>query len=461
MSLDSQKLSQPSLDVWQVILNDLHGKITEESILTWFEPLKLLKISETDITLQVPNQFHIDWLDSHYSGVLSAAIRRTVGKDLTIKYQIEADDYQSHDDLASFDTFTPAISAPRTNGGINSNLNDKFTFDNFIEGECNRFARAAAFSLAEAPGKTPYNPLMVYGSSGLGKTHIIQAIGNYIVQNDLAHKVMYITSEQFTTDFIEAIKNRKGENFTKLYRGVDVLLLDDVQFFMAKDRTQEEFFHTFNSLEQAGKQIVFSSDRPPHELKGFNERLISRLQWGLVCEIHAPEYETRLAIIHHLTKTTDCELPKEVANFLATNLTENIRSIEGAITYIAAQSSFMGVDITIDLARNSLRNFVNRPIQPVSVSVIQDIVSAEFGIPSDLLRSKTRKKNIVEARHIAMFLTNEFTDLTLKGIGLHFGGRDHGTVIHARKCVEDQIRNDNHKAKLVDQLRQKIRLSSL
>lgn len=461
MSQPASQTEQPAKTVWQTILTDLHGKITEESILTWFEPLKFIKITESEMILQVPNQFHIDWLESHYNDILSATIERVSGKKLMLKYQIEPEDYQSHDDLATFDQVTVPTIERKTNGGINSNLNDKFTFDNFIEGECNRFARATAFSLAEAPGKTPYNPLMVYGSSGLGKTHLIQAIGNYIVKNDLAHKVMYVTSEQFTTNFIEAIRASQGNNFSKLYRGVDVLLLDDVQFFMAKDRTQEEFFHTFNSLKQAGKQIVFSSDRPPHDLEGFNERLVSRLQWGLVCEMHAPEYETRLAIIYHLMRKMNCDIPEDVANFMATHMTENIRSIEGAMTHITAQSSFMGATITIDLARKTLKNFLTRPVQQISVGIIQEIVSKEFDIPSDMLRSKTRKKNIVEARQIAMFLTNEFTELTLKGIGLHFGGRDHGTIIHARKSVEKHIRNDSYKAQLVDQLRQKIRLSSL
>ncbi len=447
--------------VWQSIIEKLEDTITEESLLTWFKPLQFVGLDDRAITLKVPNQFHIDWIDGHYNKFFVSAIEDVVGNKLEIKYEIESDHNKKEKVIPEVNLpHFPAIEI-ESNGGVKSNLNDRFTFDNFVEGECNRFARAAAFSLAESPGQTPYNPLMLYGSSGLGKTHLIQAIGNYIVKNNLARKVMYVTSEQFTSNFIEALQSRKVDAFNRLYRGVDVLLLDDVQFFMAKDRTQEEFFHTFNTLKQAGKQLVFSSDRPPHELDGFDNRLINRLQWGLVSEVRAPEYETRLAIIRHISRSQNTNMPDDVAHFIATYMTDNIRSLEGALTHISAQASFMKLDISLHMARETLKNFMTRPVQTISVDIIQNIIAREMDVPKDLLLSKTRKKNIVDARHIAMYFTTEFTELTLKAIGLHFGGRDHGTVIHARNAVSNIIKENREKAAIIDQLRQKIKLSSV
>ena len=461
MSDPARLRSEDHQTIWQLITERLQEELPRQSFLTWFKPLESLSFTDNVLTLRIPSQFYYDWIESHYRSHLQRAMSDTLGSNIELAYEIKPSRPVEKRGVKPNPAKAVATSA-RNDLSSSNNLNNRYRFDNFIEGDCNRFARAAGMSLAEAPGRTPFNPLLIYGGSGLGKTHLMQAIGNHIVENRYARRIMYVTSEQFTSDFIKSIQSNKTDSFSRTYRKADVLLIDDVQFFMAKDKTQEEFFHTFNSLHQAGKQLVFSSDRPPRDLEGFNERLVSRLQWGLVAELRSPEYETRLAILRCQAQEDGIELPDDVANFLAMHITSNVRSLQSALIHLLAQSSLVRRKITIDLARDVIKNLSsNQVVKSISVDQIQDVVASEFEIPSDLLRSKTRKKEIVHARQIAMFLTAEYTRLTLKAIGLHFGGRDHATVIHARKIVGKMIGNDPVGKDVIESLRHKLELISL
>lgn len=446
--------------VWELMAERLQMELPRQSYLTWFRPLEPIAFDGSVLTLQVPSQFYSDWIESHYGPHLERAAHNALGREIAHKFQVSPDG-RSGDHVRRPDSPPIAASPPEPRReSAESHLSALYRFSNFVEGDCNRFARAAALAIADAPGKTPFNPLMIYGGAGLGKTHLVQAIGNAILEKRTAKRVIYVTSEQFTAEFVKGIQSGRVDSFARLYRSADVLLLDDVQFFMAKEKTQEELFHTFNYLHHAGKQLVFSSDRPPRELEGFDTRLVSRLQWGLVSEITIPEYETRLAILKRRADEDHIQLPDDVAHFLALHVTDNIRTLQGALIHILAQASLMGRTISIELARDVLKSLVDKADRIISVERIQTIVAEEYNFPSDLLRSKTRKKEIAEARQLAMFLCTEFTRLTLKAIGLHFGGRDHSTVIHARETINERRKSDKLFSEIVDQLRRKLELAS-
>ena len=458
MSRPAQHLESDPNIAWRFIREYLQERLPRQSFLTWFNPVEPIALENNELSLRVPSRFYCDWIESHYSKHLNEAVISVLGGDVRVAYVVESNGkkIQIEDEKSE-----PQISIERKKKHFDSNLNSQYTFRNFIEGDCNRFARAAALAIADKPGETPFNPLMVYGGSGLGKTHLIQAIGNSIAEKKSHLRVLYVTSEQFTADFVTSIKLNQVTSFGKLYRSVDVLLLDDVQFFMAKEKTQEEFFHTFNTLHQGGKQLIFSSDRPPRELDGFDKRLVSRLQWGLVSELHIPDIETRMAILKDHAEKNRFEIPEDVIQFLATNIKDNVRSLQGALIHLLAQASLLGDPITLELAKRSMPNFINRPQLRLSIDRIQEIVADEFNIPSDLLRSKTRKRDIAEPRQIAMYLSTEYSKLTLKAIGLQFGGRDHTTVIHAREKISEKMKVNPNLQDTIEKLKRKIELSTL
>jgi chromosomal replication initiator protein len=339
-----------------------------------------------------------------------------------------------------------------------SSLNPRYTFENFIKGDSNQLARAAASAVANNPGGTSFNPLVIYGGTGLGKTHLIQAVGNHVLTHGKARRVLYVSSEKFTVDFVDAVQRDRMSDFSSFYRTMDVLIVDDIQFFAGKEKTQDNFFHTFNELHQIGKQIILSSDRPPKELKGLDDRLLSRFQWGLTSDIQAPDLETRIAILRKKSETDGIDLPQDVVEFIAANVTSNIRELEGCLISLLARASLEGREINLDLARDVLKMVVGDVRSPMTIETIQRTVCEYFNLPEDLLRAKTRKQEVVNARQIAMYLAKELTNSSLKTIGLHFGGRDHSTVIHAYQSVEDQMRIDTKYQTTVTQIRRRLQM---
>jgi chromosomal replication initiator protein len=341
---------------------------------------------------------------------------------------------------------------------IDSKLNDGYTFERFIEGDCNRLARSAAWAIAQEPGGTSFNPFLVYGGVGLGKTHLIQAVGNYADAQDNVDKVLYVSSERFTTEFVQSIqRNRIGE-FSMFYRQIDLLIVDDVQFFSGKEKTQEEFFHIFNALHQSGKQIVLSADRPPREIEGIEERLLSRFQWGLSADVQPPGLETRIAILQRKAEDDGVDLDQDVIEFMAHNIKSNIRELEGALVRLLAHSSLHQRELNLQLAKDVLRDLVEDQQVNLTIEEIQRIVCEYLDIEEDLVRAKTRKREVVRARQIAMYYSKQLTQHSLKTIGLHFGGRDHSTVIHANNTVEDQMETDAQFRSMVEEIGRKIEL---
>lgn len=361
------------------------------------------------------------------------------------------------------ETEEPPISNPFAIPGIqksevDSQLNENYTFERFIEGDCNRLARSASWAIAQEPGGTSFNPFLVYGGVGLGKTHLIQAIGNYVKANDNADNVLYVSSERFTTEFVQSIQRNRISEFSMFYRQIDLLIVDDVQFFSGKEKTQEEFFHIFNALHQSGKQIVLSADRPPREIEGIEERLLSRFQWGLSADVQSPGLETRIAILQRKAEDDGIDLDQEVIEFIAHNVKSNIRELEGALIRLLAHATLHQRDLDLALAKEVLRDLMQDTKVNLTIEEIQRIVCDYLDIPEDLVRAKTRKREVVRARQIAMYFCKELTQHSLKTIGLHFGGRDHSTVIHANKTVEDQMETDEQFRNMVEEIGRKIEL---
>ena len=439
---------------WARILEYIRAKIDHTAFTAWFKPIRAIKYENGALTVQVPSQFYYEWLESHHKEVIRDAIGAVLGENVKLLYSVIVD--------SSAQAVHPTY---KMSGGVKldfqSNLNERFTFDSFIEGDCNRFAKAASSSVAKSPGGTTFNPLLIYGGVGLGKTHLIQAIGNYARRNGKLKRVLYVDSERFTNDFINSIQKNKTTEFSELYRNVDLLIVDDVQFFGNKERTQDEFFHTFNALHNRGKQIVLSSDRSPKELNGIEERLISRFQWGLVVDIQQPDLETRQAILQTKAEENGLDLPSEILQFIATNITSNIRELEGALIRLLAYASLNGQDITLDLAKKLLKDVCIGQLKAVSIEFIQKTAADFFQIPDDMLRAKTRKQEIVTARQIAMYLCKLMTDNSLKTIGLHFGGRDHSTVIHAVNSVEEMMAENLKVREQVEHIKNKIEIALL
>ncbi|MCI0511944.1 chromosomal replication initiator protein DnaA [candidate division KSB1 bacterium] len=442
--------------VWTKCLELIHKNISTQTYVTWFKPIIPTQLNSKTLTLQLPSQFFFEFLEGHYADLMNRTLNHVLGDNAEMHYIIAANERPERHPVMA----TTLRKSDKTSN-FDSQLNDRYIFDNFVEGNCNQFARAAAIAVSEAPGDTTFNPLVVYGGVGLGKTHLIQAIGNHVKKQGLANRVLYVSSEKFTIEFIESIQKNKTTEFSNIYRNVDVLLVDDIHFFIDKERTQEEFFHTFNTLHQNGKQIVLSSDRPPKELKGMEERLISRFQWGLVVDIQPPELETRIAILQRKAEENSIDLSFEVISYIASNVTSNIRELEGCLIRLLARSSLKGEDITLDLAKNVLKDLGFSRKRTFTIETIQKIVCEHFGIPDDMIRAKSRKKEIALARQISMYMAKQYTNYSLKTIGLHFGGRDHSTVIHAINTVHALIKTDGLMGEAVEQLRRKIELFNI
>ena len=476
-TLKSQLMQVECSTVWNDCLEIIKDNIGEKSFDTWFRPIKPIKIENNVLTIQVPSQYFYEWLEEHYVSLLKKSICEVIGENARLEYSVIIDKGNSSNSPFSvkLPNNTSRAADNHKNDGIispfhlheieeiqrDSQLNPSYTFTNFVEGDCNRLARSAGYAVAQKPGITSFNPLMFYGGVGLGKTHLVQAIGNEI-KNKYSNKfVLYVSSEKFTNQFIEALKNNRIQQFQHFYMQVDVLLIDDVQFLAKKEKTQEIFFHIFNHLHQLGKQIIMTSDSPPRDLKGLEERLLSRFKWGLTADLQLPDYETRVAIIQRKMQNDGIEIPEDVLEYLAYSVDTNVRELEGVLISLIAHASLSKVEINLELAKQTLKNIISDIDTVVDVDYIQKIVAEYFDVSAKLLRDKVRKKEIVIARQVAMFFSKEFTRHSLKAIGMHFGGRDHSTVIHSIQSVEDMMDTNAGFKSSIEELRKKIRLKAI
>lgn len=488
--------------VWNNCLHLIRENIGEQSYNTWFAPIVPQSLENKVLTIQVPSQFFYEWLEENYVHLLKQAIGNELGPLGKLQYSVIVDkgneeykpktinlptgkqpkgsfpgsSYQNNGyqgngfqgngssrnqgnraDVQELDYRSPF--ARRSLGGEEqtSHLNPHYSFDSFIEGDCNRLARSAGLAVAERPGATSFNPLMVYGGVGLGKTHLVQAIGNEIKHGVHNKFVLYVTSENFTNQFIEALKANNVQGFSNFYLQVDVLIIDDVQFLSGKEKTQEIFFHIFNHLHQSGKQIIMTSDCPPRELKGLQERLLSRFKWGLTADLQAPDLETRMAIIARKMENDGVYIPTSVVEYIANSVDTNMRELEGVLISLLAHASLNRKDIDLDLAKATLKNIVQDIETEVNIDYIQKVVSAFFNVSQEQMQSKSRKRELVVARQVAMYFSKEYTNHSLKSIGQHFGGRDHSTVIHAVQSVNDMMETDSKFKHSVNELSRKIK----
>src|SRR4051812_35496311 len=448
--------------LWNEVAGRLRGALNDTTYSTWFGEAQGLELSDASFVLAVPNDFTRDWVEGHFLGLIGAAIRDVTGRERPIELRVSdpapADDLSL--ELDGLIEAPPAASArnPAQNRPESGGFNTKYTFDSFVIGSSNRFAHAAALAVAEAPAQA-YNPLFIYGGTGLGKTHLLQAIAQYVAEHSSELSVRYVTSETFMNDFINSLRDKRIEGFKQRYRTYDLLLVDDVQFFEHKERIQEEFFHTFNSLYEAGSQIIMSSDRPPRDIATLEERLRSRFEWGLITDIQPPDLETRIAILRKKTKTDGIHVPDpQVLSFIASRISTNIRELEGALTRVVAFSSLTGRSLSVELAEDVLKDvFPQGEAAEVSIRRIQELVSERFQLTMDELCGDKRSQNIVYPRQVAMYLSRELTDSSLPKIGKEFGGRDHTTVIHATSKIARLIREDRSVYNLVQELTARVK----
>jgi chromosomal replication initiator protein len=433
--------------LWTEVSGRLRGALNDTTFGTWFADVSSHELTDEAFVLAVPNDFTRDWIEGHFLDLIGAAVRDAAGAERRIGFAVEPE----------VESLTPAADAPSPAQPA-FDMREKYTFDSFVIGSSNRFAHAAALAVAEAPAQA-YNPLFIYGGTGLGKTHLLQAIGQYVGAHSRQLSVRYITSETFMNDFINSLRDKRIEGFKQRYRTYDVLLIDDIQFLEHKERIQEEFFHTFNSLYEAGRQIVISSDRPPREISTLEERLRSRFEWGLITDIQPPDLETRIAILRKKVKTDGIHIPDpQVLTFIAGRVSTNIRELEGALTRVVAFSSLTGRPMTVDLAQDVLKDVFPQGEAPeVSIERIQTAVTERFGLSIDELCGERRSQNIVYPRQVAMYLSRELTDASLPRIGREFGGRDHTTVIHATSKIARMIREDRSVYNLVQELTARIK----
>ncbi len=440
--------------LWNDVAGRLKGALNDTTYGTWFANTGGIGLDGERFVLAVPNDFTRNWIEGHFLELIAAAVREVTGADRLIELRVDTRGPARQADPEGAARVERLIPSRPESGGFNA----KYTFDSFVIGSSNRFAHAAALAVAEAPAQA-YNPLFIYGSTGLGKTHLLQAIAQYVSEHSAELSVRYVTSETFMNDFINSLRDKRIEGFKQRYRTYDVLLIDDVQFFEHKERIQEEFFHTFNSLYEAGSQIVMSSDRPPRDIATLEERLRSRFEWGLITDIQPPDLETRIAILRRKVRTDGINIPDpEVLTFIASRVSTNIRELEGALTRVVAFSSLTGRAMSVELAQDVLRDvFPQGEAAEVSIKRIQELVSERFSLSLDELCGDKRSQNIVYPRQVAMYLSRELTDSSLPKIGREFGGRDHTTVIHATSKIARLIREDRSVYNLVQELTARVK----
>jgi chromosomal replication initiator protein len=444
--------------LWSDVAARLLGALNENTYRTWFGEVGGVQLDSETFVVTVPNDFTREWIEGHFLDLIRAAVRDAGGPGLRVRFEVA----ERQPGRAGVPT-QPAAAVhalpvePATRADV-AGINPRYTFDSFVIGSSNRFAHAAALAVAEAPAQA-YNPLFIYGHTGLGKTHLLHAIANFVTDHGGGLTCRYVTSEAFMNDFINGLRDKRIEGFKQRYRTYDVLLIDDVQFFEHKERIQEEFFHTFNSLYEAGRQIVMSSDRPPREISTLEDRLRSRFEWGLITDIQPPDLETRIAILRKKVWNDHIEVrDSELLTFIASRVSTNIRELEGALTRVVAFSSLTGRPLSVELAQDVLKDvFPQGEGTQISIERIQELICDRFGVTREELTSERRSQNIVYPRQVAMYLSRELTDSSLPKIGKEFGGRDHTTVIHATSKIARLIREDRSVYNLVQELTARVR----
>lgn len=469
-------------EVWEKCLSVIKDNLPLQAYKTWFEPIKPIKLKDNVLTIQVPSHFFYEWLEEHYVPLLKKVIKKEIGKEAILEYSIvmENGNRNSKPYTVKLPTTNSAslknnpMSMPINIGAnpirnpfiipglkkidVNSNLNPSYSFDNFIEGDCNRLARSAGYAVANKPGGTAFNPLLIYGAVGLGKTHLAHAIGIEIKKQYPNKTVLYVGSERFTHQFIDAIKNQETNDFIHFYQMIDVLIVDDIQFFSGKEKTQDVFFNIFNHLHQNGKQIILTSDKAPVDMQKVEQRLLSRFKWGLSADLSVPDLETRVAILRNKMYNNGVELSEDVVEYLAYSVNTNVRELEGALTSLLAQASLNKKTVTIELAKKMIDKYVKNTAKELSVDYIQKVVSDYFNLSIDELKSKTRKREIVQARQIAMYFSKKMTNISLAKIGSQCGGKDHATVLHACKTVLNLSETDKQFRLYLEELEKKLTL---
>ena len=470
-------------EVWNRCLKIIKDNVPSISYRTWFEPIIPLKLESDILTIQVPSPFFYEYLEEQYIDILRKVLRKELGYEAKLEYSV----VMENNGYASSKPYTvklPArnqkelknkpVSVPIDAEGtmiknpfiipglkklnIDPMLNPENSFINFVEGDCNRLARSAGYAVANNPGGTAFNPLLIYGESGLGKTHLAQAIGIQVKEKFQEKTVLYVNANKFQTQFVDSIRNNNKNDFIHFYQMIDVLVIDDVHEFAGKEKTQDAFFHIFNHLHQSGKQLILTSDKPPVELQGLEQRLLSRFKWGLAADLQIPDFETRIAILRQKTYKDGIDLPADVIEYIATHITDNIRELEGALISLLAQSTLNKKEITLDLATDMIDKLIKNTKREISIDYIQKVVCNYFNLPLEQIQSKTRKREIVQARQVAMFFSKSLTKASLATIGSQIGGKDHATVLHACKTVNNLIETDKRFRIQIDEIEKKLKI---
>ena len=452
MKLTEKKLN----DIWEESLERIKEQLSNPSFKTWFSDTEPIKIKNNTLQLKVPNDFIKDWISSRYQNLIIETIEEITDTELDLEFLTPDEIKESKQEVTSNNNDRKKV---KTTNQIKNGINPKYTFDTFVVGNSNRFAHAASLAVAEAPAKA-YNPLFIYGDVGLGKTHLMQAIAHFILDHNPDNKVVYVSSETFTNELINAIKDDKTVDFRDKYRNIDILLVDDIQFLAGKERTQEEFFHTFNALHESNRQLIISSDRPPKEIPTLEERLRSRFEWGLITDIQSPDLETRIAILRKKADIENLEIPNEVIIDIANKIQSNIRELEGALIKVIAYAELVEREIDLDLAKEALKDLVSTDSsepKEITINHIKKIVADYYNLNLEEIDSKKRTQNIVLPRQIAMYLSREMTDASLPMIGDNFGGRDHTTVMHAHNKITEKYADEENFKNTIDNLIKKIK----
>jgi chromosomal replication initiator protein len=467
--------------VWQNCLKLIKDNVSPQNYKTWFEPIQPIRLEDKVLTIEVPSQFVYEWLEEHYLDLLRKTIRHELGTQGRLEYSIVMENafnnskpytvkfpaknnnsLKNHAVTMPLDISTtirnPFIIPGLKKLDVDSQLNASYSFENYVEGDCNRLARSAGFAVAGKPGGTSFNPLLIYGGVGLGKTHLSHSIGIEIKNNFPNKTVLYVPSDRFMHQFVDSVKNNSQNDFVHFYQMIDVLIIDDIQFFAGKERTQDVFFQIFNHLHQNNKQIILTSDKPPVDLQGMEQRLLSRFKWGLSADLQIPDLETRIAILKKKMYMDGIELPNEITEYVAMSISSNVRELEGALISIIAQSSLNKKPITLELAKQMIDKFVKNTVHEISIDYIQKVVCDYFDLPLEVLKSKTRKREVVQARQLAMYFSKNMTKSSLSNIGIHCGGKDHATVLHACRTVNNLMETDKKFKTYVTDIQKRIQV---